>query len=421
LKKTAVPAVIALFVVAIIFFNAFQKSEAGAIKASGSLKYKRQAFVIAPGIDIEGMNSGIEQIISGKKQNKPRLSSLRLMKPLGTVTFIGKLGRDVTSGERVIVISNPEMDAIVKKAKAVLNLARANSFLISSKKEDAASAAVKLGSASNKIDLALVEMKIKLLDLNRNIAELEMAVKRITTMKERLAQLVRWRLRYKKVAFPRSIFGLHPKRVVSHKRSDAGNLMIMTRLAKLKAIRATLLTQIQKLNSLKKSIKTAKRKVRSGMEKLDTAQIFGNLQITLAELNLGLVEFEITKLTILSPISGFVTGQEVQAGELVYPGQKLLEIADTKNFELTVYLPLDEARMVKAGDKISITADSFPGKKFRGIVSIVSPVAEFAPTNMGTDRPEILRVRETKAEFEDKTRILKDGMQVDAFLYNKKT
>lgn len=396
MKRIIGVALLLVLVVTLVF--ALRKSNNGAIEASGSMKYKKQVIVYAPSINIDALNKSIDRIFEDKKQLK-QLSpvSLPSLKPMGTAMQIRRgLGGDVAAGEELLVISNPAMNSLIKKAKAAVALANGSYSTIKSKREDASDALTKLSSANEKVDSGTRQINSKLAEINKNIARIEGVLKNQPPAKlppgAQLSPDIKAKLQQIKI--------------------------LEAQLAKLKSIRAKLISQIPKLKSAKRTIRTNKSNVLSGIEKLDTAKIFGQLKITLAEINLDIIEFEATKLTVISPISGQIVEQKTAEGESVFTGQKLFELADTSEVSLIIYLPLEQAERVSKGEEVTVKIDSFPDKEFEGKVAFIAPNAEFAPTNMGTDKPDILNVNEITIEIKNEDGILKEGMQADVLFIN---
>lgn len=83
--------------------------------------------------------------------------------------------------------------------------------------------------------------------------------------------------------------------------------------------------------------------------------------------------------TILrSPLGGVVLSKTVEAGDVIQPGQALLEIGDLSGIKIEVQISDRELNQFSLGQNVSVNLDAFPGKTFQGEVTQISPVADAA-------------------------------------------
>src|SRR2546426_4772935 len=83
-------------------------------------------------------------------------------------------------------------------------------------------------------------------------------------------------------------------------------------------------------------------------------------------------------LTLLSPFRGVVQSVPVEQGKGVGIGNMLVEVADLSVVWVWADFYEDELPMLKVGQKIDITAKSYPGEKFEGTISLINPFLEEA-------------------------------------------
>jgi membrane fusion protein, multidrug efflux system len=86
----------------------------------------------------------------------------------------------------------------------------------------------------------------------------------------------------------------------------------------------------------------------------------------------------IAHATIEAPQGGVVTSKNVSVGEVVMPGTTLFAIADTRRLELKGTIPASDAGKVRAGQKVSLTLEAYPGRVIHGRVDRFDPVADAA-------------------------------------------
>lgn len=93
-------------------------------------------------------------------------------------------------------------------------------------------------------------------------------------------------------------------------------------------------------------------------------------------------------LPVVSPETGVVTERLVNAGELADPSKSLFTIANFTSVWLKADVYEKDIAKVKEGQTIELTADSFPGRKFKGILNYVADSIN-ADTRTLTVRAEV--------------------------------
>src|SRR5438477_243262 len=78
-------------------------------------------------------------------------------------------------------------------------------------------------------------------------------------------------------------------------------------------------------------------------------------------------------LTLLSPFRGIVQSVPAEQGKSVKVGDMLVEVADLSLVWVWAEFYENELPMLKVGQKIDITAKSYPGEKFEGTISLINP------------------------------------------------
>ena len=116
---------------------------------------------------------------------------------------------------------------------------------------------------------------------------------------------------------------------------------------------------------------------------------------------------------IRSPINGVVLQRAFEPGELVTLGSTLLTIGDLSTLNLTVYVPEDRYGQISLGQACSVTADSFPGEVFEGVVTHIADQAEFTPRNVQTVEGRKATVFAIRLTIPNPSLVLKPGMPAD--------
>ena len=117
-----------------------------------------------------------------------------------------------------------------------------------------------------------------------------------------------------------------------------------------------------------------------------------------------------------APTGGIITSRNVEAGEVVTPGQDVMTMADLSMIDLKIFVAETEIGKVKPGQSVEVRVDTFPDKVFRGKVSYISPEAEFTPKMIQTHKERIKLVYLVKVSVPNPLLELKSGMPADAWL-----
>jgi HlyD family secretion protein len=151
-----------------------------------------------------------------------------------------------------------------------------------------------------------------------------------------------------------------------------------------------------------------------------TAMVSAESQVKLAEAGkaqaqaaLNLLQIQLTKSTVSSPVEGTVMNINNKVGELVGAGSSVVNLAKLDLVNLTVYVPEDVYGRIPVGQKVTISVDSYPGETFYGEVIYISDEAEFTPRNVQTVEGRKATVYGVKIEILNKEHKLKPGMPAD--------
>lgn len=132
-----------------------------------------------------------------------------------------------------------------------------------------------------------------------------------------------------------------------------------------------------------------------------------------AQANLELLDTQISKLVVYSPMDGAILVRNVEPGEFVQPGSTALSMADLNNLTITVYVPEDRYGQISLGQQADVMVDSFPGTTFSAQITYIADQAEFTPRNVQTVEGRSSTVYAVKLEVTDSEGKLKIGMPAD--------
>lgn len=98
------------------------------------------------------------------------------------------------------------------------------------------------------------------------------------------------------------------------------------------------------------------------------------LGVTQARVASALAQLE--KTTILAPFSGVIGLREVSVGEVLSPGQALVNLVRLDPMEVDFSLPESALASVAAGQPVRLVVDAYAGETFSGEVLAVEPVID---------------------------------------------
>jgi HlyD family secretion protein len=133
-----------------------------------------------------------------------------------------------------------------------------------------------------------------------------------------------------------------------------------------------------------------------------------------AEAHLELVRVQLDRLTLRSSLSGVVASRHVEVGEIARAGSSILTVTEIREVTLTAYVPESKIGLVKLGQEVWVTVDSYPEEVFTGKVTYISPGALFTPKNVQLKEEREKMVFSVKIRLLNPEQKLKPGMPADA-------
>ena len=214
------------------------------------------------------------------------------------------------------------------------------------------------------------------------IAQADAALRRISADAERL-----------RVDFSRQQ-QLYKKEVISARDFDASR-------AAYEASQASVREARERLNLL-----------RSGPRKETIDQ--ARARLAGAEASLALSETRLGYAVLRSSASGLVLSKNIEPGEQVTAGTPVVTVGMMDEVWMRAYISETDLGRARVGQKATVTTDSWPGKKYQGLVSFISQEAEFTPKSVQTPKERVKLVYRIKITVPNPNGELKPGMPADA-------
>lgn len=87
---------------------------------------------------------------------------------------------------------------------------------------------------------------------------------------------------------------------------------------------------------------------------------------------LNIAELNLSYTVITAPCDGFTSRKEIQEGQLVQPGQTLLDIISSEELWITANYKETQLQHIDIGSIVNIKVDAYPKTEFKGVVSSIS-------------------------------------------------
>ncbi len=123
---------------------------------------------------------------------------------------------------------------------------------------------------------------------------------------------------------------------------------------------------------------------------------------------------QLSKTILASPASGVVSARNAEIGEVAQPGAPILTITELDKVTLTAYVAESKIGLVKLGQEVLVSVDSYPNDQFSGKVVYISPEAQFTPRNVQLKEEREKTVFAVKIGLDNPNQKLKPGMPADA-------
>jgi HlyD family secretion protein len=133
-----------------------------------------------------------------------------------------------------------------------------------------------------------------------------------------------------------------------------------------------------------------------------------------------LIDIQISRLTVTSPVVGVILTRSIQPGETVAPGARAVTLGRLAELTITVYIPEDRYGELTLGQPASVAVDSFPGMNFSATITHIADKAEFTPRNVQTVEGRASTVYAIRLQVNDDSGKLKPGMPADVVFENGK-
>jgi HlyD family secretion protein len=195
-------------------------------------------------------------------------------------------------------------------------------------------------------------------------------------------------------------------------------------LADLIAMRDNPLAANAQVDAARGQLEAARAAADGAQARLDALKIgptaeslaVADAQVAQAAAGSAVLETQLAKMRLTSPLDGTVNKRSLGIGELAAAGAPVVSVVKLDPLKLTVYVPEPLVGRVAIGQSVEFTVDPYPGETFHGEVISIGSKAEFTPRNVQTQKDRATTVFAVKVRIPNAEGRLKPGLPADARL-----
>ncbi|WP_448572285.1 efflux RND transporter periplasmic adaptor subunit [Trichothermofontia sp.] len=127
------------------------------------------------------------------------------------------------------------------------------------------------------------------------------------------------------------------------------------------------------------SRRTAEQALRSAQEQVRTRQqaiAAVERRVAAQQAIVQQAKQRLTHTVLVSPLTGVVLRRFVEAGDLIQPGQEVLQLGDLQTLKVRVQVSDRDLSQVQTGQAVQVQFDALPNQTFSGQVARIAPTAD---------------------------------------------
>jgi multidrug resistance efflux pump len=125
------------------------------------------------------------------------------------------------------------------------------------------------------------------------------------------------------------------------------------------------------------------------------------------------LEANLREAVVRAPERVVVEVLSVRKGDLVPPNQPIVRVLRADDLWVKVYVPETELGRLRLNQQVTVTIDSYPGRRFTGTIIQIASESEFTPRNVQSPDERRHQVFGVKVHVPDPEGIFKSGMAAE--------
>src|SRR5262249_42889585 len=141
-------------------------------------------------------------------------------------------------------------------------------------------------------------------------------------------------------------------------------------------------------------------------------------EATLAEARgkLREVEAQLREASLRAPERAVVEVLSVRKGDVVTPNQTIVRVLRADDLWVKVYVPETDLGRVRLGQKVEVSVDGYPAKRFAGTVEHIAGESEYTPRNVQSADERRHQVFGVKVRVANPDGLFKSGMAAEGVM-----
>jgi multidrug resistance efflux pump len=125
------------------------------------------------------------------------------------------------------------------------------------------------------------------------------------------------------------------------------------------------------------------------------------------------IEAQLREASLRAPEQAVVEVLSVRKGDVLTPNQTILRVLRADDLWVKVYVPETDLDRVRLGQKVEVSVDGYPGKRFAGTVEQIAGESEFTPRNVQSADERRHQVFAVKVRVANLDGMFKSGMAAE--------
>lgn len=136
-----------------------------------------------------------------------------------------------------------------------------------------------------------------------------------------------------------------------------------------------------------------------------------NSELNVLSTQIELIKDKLKRCIVSSPLTGIVLEKYIELGEIAVPGKAVVKLGDLSELDLRVFVSGAQLPNIKLGQQVEVLIDEDEkhNQSLTGVISWISPEAEFTPKIIQTKEERVKMVYAVKVKVKNDGR-LKIGM-----------
>jgi multidrug resistance efflux pump len=137
-----------------------------------------------------------------------------------------------------------------------------------------------------------------------------------------------------------------------------------------------------------------------------------------ADLKAKIAELDVKRKEriVIAPERAVVETLMVRPGDIAAPNQAVALVLRADDLWVKAYISEIDLGRIRLNQKVEVTSDSYPGKRFEGVITYIASSSEFTPRNVQTIDERRHQVFGFKVRVTDSQGVFKSGMAADVWL-----